>query len=95
MPDCRYMREGECRNRLALPVYGPTPSAGVCGQCQHRNGLRGLGDALAWVLSWTPAVRLQRKGYVGCKRRQEALNAAVPSANSKPRRKCGKCAKAP
>ena len=95
MPDCRYMRDGQCRNRLALPLYGATPSAGVCGQCEHRNGVRGLGDALAWVLSWTPAVRLQRKKCAGCKRRQEALNAAVPSSNAKPRRKCGKCAKAP
>ena len=53
-PDCRYMRDGECRNRLALPVTGPRPSRGVCGACAHRDGLRGAGDAVKWLLSWTP-----------------------------------------
>lgn len=86
------MRDGECRNRLALPLYGPRPSKGVCSQCQYRNGLRGLGDALAWLLSWTPAVRLQRRGCKACKRRQEAMNQAVPMpAKQEPRRPCGKC----
>ena len=78
MPDCRYMRDGQCRNRLALPLYGATPSAGVCGQCEHRNGFRGAGDVLAWLLSWTPARRLQLEGCGGCKERQAAMNAAMP-----------------
>jgi len=82
---------GECRNRLALPVSGPRPSQGVCAECQHRNGLRGLGDALAWLLSFTPAARLQRRQCGGCKRRQEAMNAAAPMPNRT--RKCGSCQK--
>lgn len=90
MPDCRFMVDGECRNRLALPVYGPRPSKGICDQCQHRNGLRGLGDALAWILSWTPAKRLQAKGCSGCKRRQERLNQIAPAPQA---RNCGKCRK--
>jgi hypothetical protein len=84
------MRDGECRNRLALPLYGPRPSKGVCGQCQYRNGLRGLGDALAWILSWTPAKRLQQRQCGGCKARQQAMNEAVPFRQPQP---CGKCQK--
>lgn len=86
IPDpCRYLKEGECRNRLALPVYGKRPSDGVCARCEHRNGLRGLGDALAWILSWTPARIIQRTGCKGCKRRQEAMN-------GQPSRPCRSCA---
>lgn len=83
------MVDGECRNRLALPVYGPHPSEGICSRCEHQNGLRGLGDALAWILSWTPLKRLQAKGCSGCKRRQAAMNEALPL--KKGRRSCGKC----
>jgi len=81
---------GECRNRLALPVYGARPSPGICAQCEHRNGVRGLGDALAWLLSWTPARRLQQQGCGGCKRRQATLNAVAPVRR---RSTCGKCSK--
>lgn len=90
MPDCRYMVGGECRNRLALPLYGHCPSEGTCADCEHRNGLRGLGDALAWILSWTPAKRLQRKGCGACGRRQERLNQIAPRPQA---RNCGKCGK--
>lgn len=85
------MADGECRNRLALPVYGARPSRGICAQCEHRNGMRGLGDALAWLLSFTPAARLQKRQCGGCKARQAALNEAVPAPNRT--RKCGSCQK--
>ncbi|MFM2104779.1 MAG: hypothetical protein RL006_946 [Chloroflexota bacterium] len=84
------MVDGECRNRLALPVYGARPSRGICAQCEHRNGLRGLGDAVAWLLSFTPAARLQKAGCVRCKERQEALNTAAPFPE---KRKCVRCEK--
>lgn len=88
MPDCRYMIDRRCTNRLALPIYGARPSSGICRTCEYRNGLRGLGDAVAWLLSWTPARRLQKNGCKGCKQRQDALNRAVPA-----RRPCGSCGK--
>ena len=78
MTVCRYMTAGECTNRLALPQYGARPSPGVCEQCEHRNGFRGAGDVIAWMLSWTPARRLQLQGCEGCKRRQAAMNTAMP-----------------
>lgn len=91
---CRYLKAGECGNRLALPVYGKRPSDAVCRRCEHRNGLRGLGDALAWLLSWTPACRLQApkvaagqpagRACGGCKERQEALNQMVPNPFKSP-----------
>jgi hypothetical protein len=86
MSDCKYMIQERCTNRLALPLYGAQPSPGVCSACEYRNGLRGLGDALAWVLSFTSAKRIQSKGCGGCKRRQAALNRAVPA------RPCRQCA---
>jgi len=78
MKPCRYMTAEGCVNRIALPIYGPRPSEGVCAQCRHRDGWRGLGDAIAWLISFTPARALQESGCGGCKKRQEALNAAVP-----------------
>jgi len=82
------MVDRRCTNRLALPLYGDRPSSGICRSCEHRNGLRGLGDAVAWLLSWTPARRLQTRGCGGCKRRQDALNRAAPA-----RRPCRSCEK--
>jgi hypothetical protein len=85
------MVEGECRNRLALPVYGATPSAGVCAECEFRGGFRGLGDVAAWAISFLPAGRrAQARGCAGCHRRQEAMNAAVPFPE---KRKCTTCRK--
>ena len=92
---CQYMRDGECTNRLALPVYGVRPSEGVCAQCEHRDGLRGLGDAVAWVLSFTPAATMQANGCAGCKQRQQALNTIAPMPRSRNCGKCGKSSKAP
>jgi hypothetical protein len=77
---CKYMEGGACTNSLALPVYGAQPSAAVCAQCEFRNGLRGLGDAVAVV---TTAFGIRPCG--GCKERQSALNAAVPFPK---KRKC-------
>jgi hypothetical protein len=79
---------GDCTNGLALPVYGVRPSEGICRQCEYRNGLRGLGDAIATV---TTAMGIKPCG--GCKDRQNALNAAVPFRGNCG--KCGKSAKAP
>ena len=77
------MVDGECRNRLALPIAGKHPSRGVCARCEHRNGMRGLGDAVAWVISFLPRV----KPCTACKRRQAALNRAMPAR----KKACGKC----
>lgn len=74
---------GDCTNMLALPVYGARPSDGVCAQCEYRNGLRGLGDAVATI---TTVFGIKPCG--ACKERQAALNAAIPF-----RRNCGKCGK--
>lgn len=80
---CKYMVGGDCTNRLALPVYGARPSDGVCAQCEYRNGLRGLGDAVATI---TTVFGIKPCG--GCKERQAAMNAAVPFRGN-----CGKCGK--
>jgi hypothetical protein len=74
---CIYMPKGVCTNRLALPLYGARPSAGICAQCEHRNGLRGAGDAIKWLLSFTP-LRSVKCG--GCTARQSFLNKAMPSS---------------
>jgi hypothetical protein len=78
MNTCRYMVSRECTNRLALPQYGARPSPGVCDECEHRNGFRGAGDVFAWLLSWTPARRLQLAQCKPCKDRQQAMNEAMP-----------------
>ena len=78
MNECRFISSGECRNRLALPVYGPRPSRGVCEQCEFRNGIRGLGDVVALLVSFTPFKSMQGK-CGGCKRRQEAMNHVMPT----------------
>ena len=90
MNACRYMTSSECTNRIALPQYGARPSPGVCEQCEYRNGFRGAGDVLAWLLSWTPARRLQLEGCGGCKERQAAMNAAMPIGD-KSSSGCGGC----
>ena len=77
MNDCRYMVEGACTNRLALPVYGARPSEGVCAQCRYRHGIAGLGDVVALIISFTPLRRMQGK-CAPCKDRQEAMNQAMP-----------------
>jgi hypothetical protein len=81
------MVAGECRNRLALPIAGKHPSRGVCARCEHRNGMRGLGDAVAWVISFLPRV----KPCMGCKRRQAAMNRGIPFPKKGKRSACGKC----
>lgn len=78
MNQCRFISSGECRNRLALPVYGPRPSPGVCEQCEFRNGIRGLGDLVALAISYTPFKSMQGK-CGACKQRQDALNEAMPT----------------
>ena len=89
MPErCRYLKDGKCTNRLALPTFQRSPSAIECVRCEHRDGIRGLGDVVAWLLSFTVARKMQKRGCGGCKQRQEALNRAVPA-----RRPCGSCGK--
>lgn len=83
MTDCRYMVDSRCTSRLALPLYGSRPSAGVCAECEFRNGPRGLGDLVALMISYTPFRMMQKAGCGGCKQRQEALNKAAPI------RRCG------
>lgn len=78
MSGCRYMEFASCRNRLALPVYGARPSPMTCEQCEFRNGVRGLGDLIALAISYTPFKSMQGK-CGGCKRRQDALNEALPT----------------
>jgi hypothetical protein len=75
------MPNGVCKNRLALPVYGARPSKGICSQCEYRHGLRGAGDAVKWLLSFTP-FRSIKCG--ACASRQAFLNKSMPLAN-----KCG------
>ena len=83
---------------LILPIFveegisAPVPIASMPGVVRHTEA--GLGDAVAWLLSWTPAVQLQRRGCKACKQRQTAMNAAVPFQPSAHQRKCGSCAQA-
>lgn len=51
---CSNMQSGRCTSPLALPLYGESPSPGVCRICPHYQGLpRGLGDAVEAVARWT------------------------------------------
>lgn len=51
---CRSMTSGKCTDPLALPLYGDSPSPGVCRVCEHYRGLpRGLGDVIEAVTRWT------------------------------------------
>lgn len=51
---CRSMQDGRCTSPLALPLYGDSPSPGVCRICPHYRGLpRGLGDVVETVARWT------------------------------------------
>ncbi len=36
---CVHHVGGACMNALALPLYGASPSAGVCRVCAHYDGL--------------------------------------------------------
>lgn len=48
------MQGGRCTEPLALPLYGDSPSQGVCRICPHYRGLpRGLGDVIEAVTRWT------------------------------------------
>lgn len=38
MSQCRFMEGGLCTNSLALPLYGPRPSRGICLVCVHYEG---------------------------------------------------------
>ena len=78
MTDCKYMVEGKCGSRLALPLYGERPSPGVCAQCKFKYGVRGLGDLVALAISYTPFRRMQGK-CEPCKGRQEAMNSIAPA----------------
>jgi len=67
---CRHAPAGECTHSLALPLYGPRPSAGVCGRCEHYDGPpRGLGDVIATVTHFAGI-----RPCEPCQRRREALN---------------------
>jgi len=48
------MTDGKCTDPLALPLYGDSPSHGVCRICPHYRGLpRGLGDIIEAITRWT------------------------------------------
>ena len=79
------MKEGRCTNRLALPLYGPRPSKGVCNQCEHYDGPpRGLGDIVHTVAQVTGVAAVVKAVApdCGCQKRREALNRAAPLPQS-------------
>jgi hypothetical protein len=79
---CAHHVGGECTNALALPLYGASPSAGVCRVCAHYDGPdRGLGDTVHRVARATGVSRVVHAiaGVdCGCAQRRADLNAAVP-----------------
>jgi hypothetical protein len=83
MTRCKHHDGSRCTNGIALPLYGATPSAGVCRVCAHYDGPdRGLGDTVHRVARATGVARVVRavKGgdCGGCAERRRALNAARP-----------------
>jgi len=82
---CKHHIDGECRNSLALPLYGPRPSAGVCGVCEHYEGpARGVGDIVATVAKATGVEALVKAtvGDCGCNSRKQFLNEKFPLRNT-------------
>lgn len=80
---CEHHRAGECTHAVALPVYGPRPSRGVCHVCPHYDGPpRGLGDVVHRVAEITGVASVVKAvgGDCGCQKRREALNQTFPKA---------------
>lgn len=81
---CTHWRDA-CTNALALPLYGATPSAGICRQCEHYDGPdRGLGDTIHRVAKATGVATVVKRvtgGDCGCQRRRASLNDSVPFTN--------------
>ena len=64
-----------------LGLYGGRPSAGVCSRCDKYDGpLRGLGDVVHTVLTYTGAGAVAKAIAPNCKctERRARLNAALP-----------------
>lgn len=76
--DCGVAGGGCC----AKGLYGGKPSAGVCLRvCPEYDGpARGAGDALAKAIHTLTAGLVKPCG--GCRKRQAALNAALPIRQS-------------
>ena len=81
-----HHRDGRCTNALALPLYGDTPSPGICARCEHYAGPdRGLGDTVARVARATGIAAVARTVErvtgrpCGCAGRRVALNARFPT----------------
>lgn len=85
MTHCAHHDGSCCTNALALPLYGPTPSAGVCRVCAHYCGPdRGLGDTVHRVARATGISRVVETVErvtglpCGCPERRNRLNGFVP-----------------
>jgi hypothetical protein len=81
---CTHHKGGRCTNQIALPLYGDTPSPGVCRICPHHAGApRGLGDVVHWLAKVTGLARLAPR-CLGCERRRQRLNGAARAARAAP-----------
>ena len=77
-PPCKTWVSEHCVHPIALPLYGSKPSAGICQQCEHYEGLpRGLGDVIHTALGF-PVVRQIVKAVkpdgCNCAERRKRLN---------------------
>ena len=61
---CTHHKGGRCTNQIALPLYGDTPSPGVCRICPHHAGApRGLGDVVHWFAKATGVQALVKRAF--------------------------------
>jgi hypothetical protein len=79
---CSHMQSERCTSPLALPLYGDSPSPGVCRICPHYEGFpRGLGDVVE-----TAARLTGLKAIADFRAARKA-----PKASARPKGAAGQC----
>jgi len=82
------MQDGRCTSPMALPLYGESPSPGVCRICPHYRGLpRGLGDVVETVARWTGIKAVADRVSAGRSSRSRGRKRIRPTSGQ-----CGGCA---
>jgi len=86
------MQGGRCTEPLALPLYGDSPSQGVCRICPHYRGLpRGLGDVVE-ALTRVTGIKAVANRLARQRGSTARKSKAVGTAKAGTARGCGGCA---